>query len=117
VDSLTATFSAFADPTRRSLLSRLTHGPVSVCDLAAPFKISQQAISKHLACLERAGLIVKRRSGRQNFCAIKGERFQDAAAWITDYRQFWDQSFDRLDDYLRELQAKDPKAPPTTPTP
>jgi DNA-binding transcriptional ArsR family regulator len=106
VDSLTGTFGAFADPTRRSILGRLMGGPLSVCDLAAPFRISQQAISKHLACLERAGLIVKRREGRQHFCALKADRFREAADWVGGYRQFWEQSFDRLDDYLRELQSK-----------
>jgi DNA-binding transcriptional ArsR family regulator len=107
VDLLSSTFGAFADPTRRSLLSRLMGGPLSVCDLAAPFKISQQAVSKHLAYLERAGLVEKRREGRQHFCTLKAERFKEAAAWVGDYRQFWEQSFDRLDDYLRELQSKD----------
>src|SRR5271155_1863522 len=107
VDSLTATFGAFADPTRRSLLSRLAGGPLTVCDLAAPFKISQQAVSKHLAYLERAGLIVKRREGRQHFCTLKADRFKEAADWVGDYRQFWEQSFDRLEDYLRELQSKE----------
>jgi DNA-binding transcriptional ArsR family regulator len=107
VDSLTAIFCAFSDPTRRSLLSRLTGGPLSVCDLAAPFKISQQAISKHLAYLERVGLVEKRREGRQHLCALKAARFKEAADWVGGYRQFWEQSFDRLDDYLRELQSKE----------
>src|ERR1700722_12099029 len=100
VDSLTATSGAFADPTRRSLLGRLAGGPLSVCDLAAPFKISQQAVSKHLAYLEQAGLIVKRREGRRHLCALKAGRFKEAADWVGGYRQFWEQSFDRLDDYL-----------------
>jgi DNA-binding transcriptional ArsR family regulator len=110
VDTLTATFGAFSDPTRRSLLSRLASGPISVCDLAKPFRISQQAISKHIAYLERAGLVVKRKHGRKHFCALKADPFKEAAEWVGDYRQFWEQSFDRLDDYLRELQskAKDP---------
>jgi DNA-binding transcriptional ArsR family regulator len=106
VDSLTATFGAFSDPTRRSLLSRLAGGPISVCDLAAPFKISQQAISKHIAYLVRAGLVVKRKHGRRHFCALKADRFKEASDWVGDYRQFWEQSFDRLDDYLREIQSK-----------
>lgn len=110
MDTLTATFSAFADPTRRSILGRLTKGPLSVCELANPFRISQQAISKHLAYLERAGLIVKRREGRQHLCALKAHRFQEAADWVADYRQFWEQSFDRLDDYLQEIQSK-PRSP------
>jgi DNA-binding transcriptional ArsR family regulator len=109
VDSLTATFGAFADPTRRTLLSRLAGGPASVCDLASPFKISQQAISKHLAYLQRAGLIVKRRQGRQQICALKAEPFREASDWVGGYRQFWEQSFDRLEDYLRELQSENKK--------
>jgi DNA-binding transcriptional ArsR family regulator len=103
---LSTTFGAFADPTRRSILGRLMGGPLSVCDLAAPFRISQQAISKHLACLERAGLIRKTREGRQHFCALEAARFKEAAAWVGGYRQFWEQSFDRLDDYLRDIQSK-----------
>lgn len=106
MDSLSTTFSAFADPTRRSLLSRLTGGPLSVCDLAAPFRISQQAVSKHLAYLERAGLIVKRRAGRQHFCTLDAVRFKEAADWVGAYREFWEESFDRLDEYLREVQSK-----------
>jgi DNA-binding transcriptional ArsR family regulator len=109
VDLLTATFSAFADPTRRSLLSRLAQGPQTVCELAEPFRISQQAISKHIAYLERAGLVVKRKLGRRQFCALKAEQFEEASKWVGGYRQFWEQSFDRLDDYLRELQSKDGK--------
>jgi DNA-binding transcriptional ArsR family regulator len=109
VDSLTSTFGAFADPTRRSLLGRLVGGPLSVCDLAAPFRISQQAVSKHLAYLERAGLIVKRRAGRQHFCTLNARRFKEAADWVGDYRQFWEQSFDRLDEYLRLVQSKEIK--------
>jgi DNA-binding transcriptional ArsR family regulator len=105
VDSLTATFGAFSDPTRRSLLSRLAAGPLAVGDLAAPFRISQQAISKHIAYLVRAGLVVKRRQGRRHFCALKADPFKEAAEWVGDYRQFWEQSFDRLEDYLRELQS------------
>jgi DNA-binding transcriptional ArsR family regulator len=112
VDPLTATFGAFSDPTRRSLLERLVQGPLSVCDLAAPFKISQQAISKHVAYLERAGLIEKQREGRQHLCSLRADRFKEAAEWVGDYRQFWEQSFDRLEDYLCELQAKN-----TRPTP
>jgi len=112
VDSLTATFGAFADPTRRSLLRRLAGGPASVCDLAGPFRISQQAVSKHLAYLEKAGLIVKRSEGRQHFCALRADRFKEAADWVEGYRLFWEQSFERLDDYLKELQSKDKRHDP-----
>ncbi len=112
MDTLTATFGAFADPTRRSLLSRLTHGPASVRELAAPFRMSQQAVSKHLAFLERAGLILKRRQGRLHFCELQSARFKEAADWVGDYRRFWEESFDRLDDLLSELKQKDAKHEP-----
>jgi DNA-binding transcriptional ArsR family regulator len=110
VDTLTATFGAFADPTRRSLLRRLAGGPVSVCELARPFRITQQAVSKHLAYLERAGLIVKRSEGRQHFCALQGDSFREAAEWVQNYRQFWEERLDRMDDYLMELQRKGKKS-------
>ncbi|MGH7997727.1 MAG: ArsR/SmtB family transcription factor [Opitutaceae bacterium] len=112
MDSLNETFAAFADPTRRSLLSRLAGGPASVCELARPFRISQQAVSKHLALLERAGLIMKRRMGRQHLCVLKADRFKEAADWVGDYRRFWEESFDRLDEYLTELQSKENKHVP-----
>ena len=105
VDSLTATFGAFADPTRRSLLKRLTRGPLSVRDLAAPFRMSQQAVSKHIAALERAGLVAKRRQGRLHVCALRAEPFREATAWVGDYRQFWEQSLDRLEEVVREIQS------------
>ena len=80
---------------------------MSVCELAAPFRISQQAVSKHLAFLEHAGLIVKRRQGRKNFCVLKPDRFREAADWVGTYRHFWEESFDRLDEYLVELKRKE----------
>jgi len=107
VDSLTVTFNALTDPTRRSILQRLAGGPASVNELAGPFRISQQAVSKHLACLERARLIEKRREGRRHFCALAPAPFKEVADWVEDYRQFWEQSFDRLDDYLKKLQSKE----------
>ncbi|HTQ32047.1 MAG TPA: metalloregulator ArsR/SmtB family transcription factor [Opitutaceae bacterium] len=107
VDSLTVTFNALTDPTRRSILQRLAGGPASVNELAGPFRISQQAVSKHLACLERARLIEKRREGRRHFCILKAAPFKEVADWVEDYRRFWEQSFDRLDDYLKQLQSKE----------
>jgi len=109
VDSLTVTFAALSDPTRRSILQRLAGGSASVNELAGPFRISQQAVSKHLAYLKRSRLIEKRREGRQQVCTLKAAPFKEVAEWVEDYRQFWEQSFDRLDDYLKELQKKERK--------
>ena len=107
MDQLTATFGAFADPTRRSLLDRLARGPASVSELARPFRITQQAVSKHLAFLERAGLIAKRREGRQHFCALRLERFQEAASWMEETRKLWEERLDRFEEYLVELKKKE----------
>lgn len=109
VDSLSATLAAFADPTRRLILQRLTLGPASVNDLAKPFRISQQAVSKHLAYLERAKLIEKRKDGRRHICQLKGKPFKQVADWMEQYRRFWEESFDRLDSYLQELQEQEKK--------
>ncbi len=109
VDSLSATLAAFADPTRRLILQRLTLGPASVNDLAKPFRISQQAVSKHLAYLQRARLIEKRKDGRRHICKLKARPFKLVADWIEQYRGFWEQSFDRLGQYLKELQDQEKK--------
>ncbi len=109
VDSLSATLAAFADPTRRLILQRLTLGPASVNDLAKPFRISQQAVSKHLAYLERAKLIEKRKDGRRHICNLKGKPFKQVADWMEQYRRFWEERFDRLDTYLKELQEQEKK--------
>src|ERR1700730_10749808 len=108
-DRLTATFSALADPTRRAILARLTLGEASVNDLVQPFSISQPAISKHLKVLERAGLISRGREAQWRPCKLEGSPLKDAADWLEHYRRFWEQSFDRLDEYLRELQTKENK--------
>jgi len=114
VDSLTVTFGAFADPTRRSLLRRLARGPAPVGALARPYRISQQAVSKHLALLERAGLIAKRREGRRHLCVLRARRFEEAAVWVEGHRRLWERRLDRLDAYLKELHENekehDPKA-------
>ena len=107
MNSLTVTLTALTDPTRRSILRRLAGGPASVSELARPFRISQQAVSKHLAYLERARLIRKRRDGRRHFCALRADPFKEVADWVEGYRRHWEQSFDRLDGYLRELQEKE----------
>jgi len=107
VDSLTATMSALADPTRRSILGRLADGPATVGELAAPFHMSQQAVSKHLAVLERASLVEKHREGRRHVCALRAAPFREAADWMERYRRMWEEQMDRLDDYLRALQEKE----------
>ena len=109
-DRLSLTFSALADPTRRAILARLVAGEVSVTELAEPFAMSLPAVSKHLKVLERAGLIKRSREAQWRPCRLVGAPLKDAADWLEKYRRFWEDSFDRLDDYLRELQAKDKRA-------
>ena len=109
VDSLSATLAALSDPTRRSILARLAGGPASVGELAGPFRISQQAVSKHLAYLERARLVEKRRKGRRHVCTLRPAPFREVADWVEHYRRFWELSFDRLEEYLRGLEAKERK--------
>jgi len=106
---LDATFAALSDPTRRAILARLAGGEASVNELAAPFKMSLPAISKHLKVLERAGLIARGREAQWRPCRLQAAPLKDAAEWIEHYRQFWEESFDRLEDYLRELQIKEKK--------
>src|SRR6202046_3292027 len=108
-DHLSATFGALADPTRRAILARLASGEASVTELAAPFEMSMPAISKHLKVLERAGLIARGREAQWRPCRLQAAPLQDVAGWIEHYRRFWDESFDRLDDYLRELKTQDSK--------
>jgi DNA-binding transcriptional ArsR family regulator len=105
VDQLSTTFSALADPTRRAILTRLTTGEATVTDLAAPFDISLPAISKHLKVLERAGLIERGREAQWRPCKLKAEPLRQVDDWLAKYRQFWEESFERLDEYLLELQA------------
>jgi DNA-binding transcriptional ArsR family regulator len=108
-DRLSATFAALADPTRRAILARLTSGEASVKELAEPFEMSLPAISKHLKVLERAGLIARGREAQWRPCKLEAAPLKDIATWIEQYRRFWEQSFDRLEDYLKELQGKDRK--------
>jgi DNA-binding transcriptional ArsR family regulator len=105
-DRLSTTFSALADPTRRAILSRLISGEASVTELAEPFAMSLPAVSKHLKVLERAGLVVRSREAQWRPCRLEAGPLKDAADWLEHYRRFWEQSFDRLDDYLGELQGK-----------
>src|ERR1700686_2142047 len=104
---LNITFAALADPTRRAILTRLASGEASVTELAEPFEMSLPAISKHLKVLERAGLIARGREAQWRPCRLAAGPLKDAADWLDHYRRFWDESFDRLEDYLRELQKKD----------
>ena len=104
---LNITFAALADPTRRAILARLASGEASVSELAEPFEMSLPAISKHLKVLERAGLIARGREAQWRPCRLAAGPLKDAADWLDHYRRFWDETFDRLEDYLRELQKKD----------
>lgn len=108
-DRLSRTFHALSDPTRRTILSRLSEGPASVNELAAPFAMSLPAVSKHLKVLERAQLIQRGREAQWRPCALKAAPLKEADAWIEQYRALWEARFDRLDAYLQELQGKRPK--------
>lgn len=106
-DALSATFAALADPTRRAILARLAAGEASVTELAAPFDMSMPAVSKHLRVLERAGLVTRSRSAQWRPRQLEAGPLKDATDWLEHYRRFWDDSLDRLGDYLQELQQGD----------
>jgi DNA-binding transcriptional ArsR family regulator len=108
-DSLSRTFAALADPTRRAILARLAMGEASVTELAEPFAISLPAVSKHLKVLERAGLIARSREAQLRPCQLAARPLKQVASWIEDYRRFWTESFDRLDEYLDDLKKKERK--------
>ena len=108
-DHLSSTFAALADPTRRAILARLASGEAPVTELAEPFAMSLPAISKHLKVLQRAGLIARGRDAQWRPSRLKAEPLKDAAAWLEHYRRFWEESLDRLEDYLRDLQTKEKK--------
>ncbi len=103
-DQLTTTFAALADPTRRAILARLAQGEATVNELAEPFPITLQAVSKHVKVLERAGLIARGRSAQMRPSRLQGTALKQAAEWLAEYREFWDDRFDRLDDHLRDIQ-------------
>jgi DNA-binding transcriptional ArsR family regulator len=105
-DQLSVTFAALADPTRRAILARLSQGEASVTELAKPFDLSLPGISKHLKVLQRSGLITQSRNAQWRPCRLEGARLKEAADWVGEYRRFWDESFERLDDYLAELQKE-----------
>jgi DNA-binding transcriptional ArsR family regulator len=105
-DPVSSVFAALADPTRRAILARLATGEATVNELAAPFPISAQAVSKHLNVLERAGLIIRTREAQWRRCKLDPAPLRDIAHWIDDYRRFWDERYDSLDTYLRELKER-----------
>ena len=105
-DRLSTTFSALADPTRRAILARLALGETTVSELAEPFDMSLPAVSRHLKVLERAGLIARGREAQWRPCRIEPGALKHVDDWLETYRRFWEQSFDRLEDYLQNLQAK-----------
>ncbi len=108
-DELSATFAALADPTRRAILARLASGEASVTELAAPFEMTMPAISKHLKVLEQARLIARGRQAQWRPCRLEPGPLKDVAEWVEHYRRFWEESFERLDEYLRELKIKEKK--------
>jgi DNA-binding transcriptional ArsR family regulator len=105
-DPLSVTFAALADPTRRAILARLAQGEATVGELAAPFALSLPTVSKHLKVLQQAGLVRQGRQKQWRPCRLEAAPLREVAAWMEEYRQFWDESFDRLDGYLQELQGK-----------
>src|SRR3984893_8765214 len=108
-DPLSTTFAALADPTRRAILAQLALGETSVSKLAKPFEMSLPAVSKHLKVLERAGLITRIRDAQMRPCKIEATALREADDWLAEYRRLWEERLDRLDDYLRVLQAKEKK--------
>jgi DNA-binding transcriptional ArsR family regulator len=109
-DQLSTTFAALADPTRRAILARLAEGEATVNELAEPFPITLQAVSKHLKVLERAGLIARGRSAQLRPSRLQGDALKQASDWLADYRGFWDETFDRLGEHLQDIQVKGPPA-------
>ena len=109
-DSLSLTFSALADPTRRQILARLAEGALSVTQLAEPFAMTMPAVTKHLKVLERAGLIVRGRRAQWRPASLQAAPLEEVADWVEDYRQHWEESFDKLDEYLKTMDNPDSKA-------
>ena len=107
VDRLGTTFAALSDPTRRAMIERLARGPVSVHGLTEPFALSQQMISKHIAYLVRARIVIKTKRGRESVCTLRPEAIKTVSDWATNYRRFWEESFDKLDVVLKEMKKKE----------
>lgn len=106
-DTLSTTFAALADPTRRAILARLAHGPATVKEISAPFNMSGPAVSKHLRVLERAGLVASGREAQWRPRTLEAAPLREVAEWAAEYRRFWEASYDRLDEYLEQLQRKE----------
>ena len=106
-DQLSVTFAALADPTRRAILARLANGEASVTELAKPFDLSLPGISKHLKVLQRAGLVTQSRNAQWRPCRLEPGRLKEASEWVGEYRRFWDESFQRLDEVLQELMKQE----------
>jgi len=105
VDQLSATFAALSDPTRRGMIDRLSHGPASVHGLTESFAISQQMISKHVACLVRARIVIKTKRGRESVCRLRPEAIKKVSDWAAYYRRFWEESFDKLDVVVNQMKT------------
>jgi len=104
VDCLDTTFAALSDPTRRAMVERLSRGPASVHGLTEPFALSQQMISKHIACLVRARIVIKTKRGRESVCTLRPEAIKTVSDWAISYRQFWEESFDKLDVVVKQMK-------------
>ena len=107
VDGLGITFAALSDPTRRAMIERLSHGPASVRGLTEPFALSQQMISKHIACLVRARIVMKTKRGRESICRLRPETIKTVSDWAISYRQFWEESFDKLDVVVNRMKKEE----------
>ena len=116
-DPLSTTFAALADPTRRAILARLAEGDATVSELARPFDMSLPNVSKHLKVLKDAGLVTQGRDAQWRPCHLEPTRLRDASSWIEQYKRFWEERFDRLDAYLRQLQEEQPETHPSDPPP
>ena len=104
---MSTTFAALFDPTRRAMVERLSRGPASVHGLTEPFGLSQQMISKHVACLMRARIVIKTKRGRESICSLRPEAIKTVSDWVISYRQFWEESFDKLDAVVRHMKQKE----------
>src|ERR1700727_863287 len=107
VDTLNTTFAALSDPTRRAMIQRLSHGPATVHGLTEPFALSQQMISKHIACLVRARIVIKTKRGRESVCTLRPEAIKTVSDWAISYRRFWEESFDKLGDVLNRMKKEE----------
>lgn len=107
METLNATFAALADPTRRAMVIKLTLGPASIHDLTEPFSLSQQMISKHVACLVRARIVVKQRRGRESICTLRPTAIKAVSDWALDFQRLWEERFDRLDAVLQDMKNEE----------